>query len=380
MNETLRSLTRRLGWSPLVLGVAVSLLVLLGGIAVGATVGQPEGDEDGAMLRVAHLSPDTPELDLWLRSFDGSEERIVDAAGYGDVSGYEPLDPGMYTVSLRPAGAEDDEEPVVDAAIELEPGGSFTYAVMGDEDERRSELLEDDVTPPDGDQARVRVLNASSSTEGAVAVAVAGGPRIAAEIPFGGVSESTTVPSGTLTLRSRAGDTPVAPDALADLAPGTVASLILLEGPDGEGTRLVSVVDAAPEPPVAPGELFDLFAAAQASTTTTAAPTTTSPPATAPPATAAPVPAPAPAPAPPPSDGGGGGDGGGDWRDGDHDGGDHDGGGYGGGGYGGGGYGGGGDHDGGGYGGGGDHDGGGYGGGGGGDHGGGYGGGGGGHG
>ena len=271
MTDTLRSLLRRPAWPPVTMGVVAGFLVLAGAIAVGASVGQPAPGDD-ARLRVAHLSPDTPALDLWLRAFDGSQEQLVDGAGYGDVSGYDDLEPGLYTVSLREVGAGPDEAPVVDAAIELEAGASFTYAVMGRQDERRSELLRDQVTPPDGDEVRLRVLNAASTVDAPVAVAVAGGPRIAADIPFGGVSESTTVAAGTLTLRSRAGDTPVAPDVLADLAPGSVASLILLEGPDGGGTRLVTVLDATPQDELEPGELFDLFAPQPQATTTTTSP------------------------------------------------------------------------------------------------------------
>ena len=53
-------------------------------------------------VRLAHLSPDTPSVDVYLYSFGNPEAKIVlDHVGYGAVSPYQRLSVGRYTVAMR---------------------------------------------------------------------------------------------------------------------------------------------------------------------------------------------------------------------------------------------------------------------------------------
>ena len=64
------------------------------------------GAADGGMLRLAHLSPDTPPVDVYVESVsDPAAKLTLRGVGYGAVSDYQSVAPGSYTVSMRQAGA-----------------------------------------------------------------------------------------------------------------------------------------------------------------------------------------------------------------------------------------------------------------------------------
>ena len=62
-------------------------------------------------MRLAHLSPDTPAVDLYLSAPGAVEPRVFPGIGYGVVSAYLPLPAGRYAVAMRGAGAPADPLP-----------------------------------------------------------------------------------------------------------------------------------------------------------------------------------------------------------------------------------------------------------------------------
>jgi Domain of unknown function (DUF4397) len=67
--------------------------------AAGATAGS-------GWIRLAHFSPNTPAVDVYLYSFGGASAQIVlHHVAYGDASPYEQVPTGDYTVAMRAAGA-----------------------------------------------------------------------------------------------------------------------------------------------------------------------------------------------------------------------------------------------------------------------------------
>src|SRR5262249_20435145 len=57
-------------------------------------------------IRLAHLSPNTPAVDVYLYSFGNSDAKIVlHHVAYGTVSPYEAVTAGDYSVAMRAAGA-----------------------------------------------------------------------------------------------------------------------------------------------------------------------------------------------------------------------------------------------------------------------------------
>ena len=71
-------------------------------------------------LRLAHLSPNTPPVDVYLYSFHNPNAMIVlHHVAYGTISGYETVAAGEYTVAMRGAGALSSSPPVLSATIDI---------------------------------------------------------------------------------------------------------------------------------------------------------------------------------------------------------------------------------------------------------------------
>ena len=85
---------------------------LTGGVAQAADEGQ------SGLLRLAHLSPDTPAVDVYVDSVSDPDTGIVlTGVRYGAISDYQDVPPGEYTVSMREAGAEESAPPVLSTTV-----------------------------------------------------------------------------------------------------------------------------------------------------------------------------------------------------------------------------------------------------------------------
>src|SRR5579871_2001548 len=112
-------------------------------------------------IRLAHLSPNTPAVDVYLYSFGNSDAQIVlHHVAYGTVSPYEAVTAGDYSVAMRAAGASATSQPVLSTSVTITARHSYTVAGMGPESGLRLQVMNDDLTTPSG-QALVRVIQAS---------------------------------------------------------------------------------------------------------------------------------------------------------------------------------------------------------------------------
>src|SRR5580704_5589515 len=146
---------------------ALSLGVL--GLAVPAATAASASVRSGSAgmgwLRLAHLSPNTPAVDVYLYSFDNPTARIVlHHVAYGTVSPYEQVPAGEYTVAMRGAGAGATTKPVLSANVNVAPGGAYTVAGMGTYKGLRLQVLTDRLKTPKG-KVLVRVIQASMHQE-----------------------------------------------------------------------------------------------------------------------------------------------------------------------------------------------------------------------
>src|SRR5260370_23557231 len=104
--------------SQLVAGLVLSagLTGLLAPAASAATV-TPMSGMDGWM-RLAHLSPNTPPVDVYLYSFGSPAKAVVlHHVAYGTVSPYMRIAPGQYTIAMRAAGAPTHLPPMLAPAV-----------------------------------------------------------------------------------------------------------------------------------------------------------------------------------------------------------------------------------------------------------------------
>lgn len=211
-----------------VLLLALPLLVAGAGATAAAA-------EDPAYVRLAHLSPDTPPVDVSLVAVDDPARQFT-ATGvdYGSVSDYRPVPAGTYVVAMRAAGAAPDSPPVIATTITAVAGDAFTVAGTGPYAELGLEVLTDDLAAPPAGRAKIRVVNAAA---GAPSVSVASDRLPAETVPFAGTTPYRTVPGGRWLLRfTPAGGTPS--EVRLRVPANSVYSVFLVDGPDGARARV----------------------------------------------------------------------------------------------------------------------------------------------
>jgi hypothetical protein len=233
-------ITRRL----LMLMAASALLL---GIPSAATAfASPSAAQGTGWIRLAHLSPNTPAVDVYLYSFGNSNAEIVlHHVAYGDVSPYEAVDAGDYSVAMRLAGASPTTSPVLSTGVDIQAGHAYTVAGMGPESGLRLAVLDDDLTTPSG-QALVRVIQASLKDQ--VVNVTFGSTSLASKLAFGTVSSYQAVTPGTETVSVSASGGNA--HSTVTLAAGTVHTLVVLDG--ATGLQIDNLTDAvgSGQPPV----------------------------------------------------------------------------------------------------------------------------------
>jgi hypothetical protein len=228
----LRSATRRL-----LMLLAASALLL--GIPAAATAFASSATTGTGWIRLAHLSPNTPAVDVYLYSFDNSKAMIVlHHVAYGTVSPYESVQSGDYSVAMRAAGASATSQPVLSTSVTIAAGHAYTVAGMGPESGLRLQVLDDKLTTAPG-QAEVRVIQASLKQQ-EVKVTL-GSTVLAGSLKFGTVSDYQPVSPGTHTVTVSAGGADA--NSSVTLAAGTVHTLVVLDG--ASGLEVVSLEDAS---------------------------------------------------------------------------------------------------------------------------------------
>jgi hypothetical protein len=227
----LAKITRRililLAASALLLGIPAATA-----LASSATTGT-------GWIRLAHLSPNTPAVDVYLYSAGNSNAKIVlHHVAYGTVSPYEPVAAGDYSVAMRATGASPTSPPVLSTSVTIVAGHAYTVAGMGPESGLRLQVLEDTLVTPAG-QALARVIQASLKQQ--VVTVTFGSTSLASNLKFGSVSSYQAVPPGTATVTVTAGSTTAT--SSVTLAAGTVHTLVVLDG--ASGLEVVSLEDAS---------------------------------------------------------------------------------------------------------------------------------------
>lgn len=222
-------------------GVAVLAAIAIMAGSTTAAAAAPATGENG-LLRLAHLSPDTPAVDVYVDAVADPEAGIVlEGVGYGAVSDYQDVPPGAYTVSMREAGADPETPPVLSTTVEVAGGTARTVAGVGLFADLGLQVIEDSLETPPAGQARVRVLAGAANAD-SIDLTLADGTEVAAGVDFAATSEYVDVPAGTSALQvSAGGDAPT--ELPVELEAGSVYSLVVLDEEDG--LTVTPVLDAA---------------------------------------------------------------------------------------------------------------------------------------
>jgi hypothetical protein len=137
-------LKRFVRWAALLIALPALLLAVVPRAASAATASSGNG-----WVRLAHLSPNTPAVDVYLYSFgDSTAELVLHHVAYGTVSSYQALAAGDYTVAMRAAGAAATTKPALSATVDVAAGGAYTIAGLGPESGLRLQVLQDKLTTP----------------------------------------------------------------------------------------------------------------------------------------------------------------------------------------------------------------------------------------
>ncbi|WP_053658025.1 DUF4397 domain-containing protein [Micromonospora sp. NRRL B-16802] len=224
--QTLRTVPRRLlaGAGALLLGTT-----LAAGTPVPASAAT--GADTVGYVRLAHLSPDTPAVDVYLATPDAAKPKVFPGVGYGVVSDYLGLPPGRYAVAMREAGTPAGEPPVLTTEVAVTSGSAYTVAGVGRHADLGLRVLHDDLSAPAQGHAKVRVVQASVRTP-VLDVAAADGPMIANDVQFATTTAYQQVPPGAWRLRLTGAGGP-STDAEVRLTDGAVYSLLVLDDKQG---------------------------------------------------------------------------------------------------------------------------------------------------
>ena len=189
-NQT--TVTRRLA----TLGVALLVMTSFAGIGIAA-IGANNAQDDDAQVRVAHLSPDAPAVDVLV---DG--QAALEGVEFGAVSDYLALSAGEHAVTIQ---TSENETVVFEGNVSVEAGEMYTIAATGEVSEETFEpvVYEDDFEMPSDENATVRLIHASPDAP-AVDVTVAGTDTVLYDnVSFGNASDYLEVPAGDYELEIR---------------------------------------------------------------------------------------------------------------------------------------------------------------------------------
>jgi len=218
---------------------AASALVLLPVLPAQAASSSSTG-----WARVAHLSPDTRQVDVRLAPLDeGGKVVRIDDVAYGAVSQYLSLPVGEYAVAMRPAGSSESATPVIQTSFSVKAGTASTVAVFGRNDDLQAKVVVDSLRQPSAGAGRVRIVQAATGDEPVTVTAADDDERtLVSKAALGTVSAYADVPAGSWQLTALRGSD--AATSRLRVGTGQILTVFVLEDADG-GLVLKRVLDSS---------------------------------------------------------------------------------------------------------------------------------------
>lgn len=231
-----------------------AVLLALATLAVGASlaIAAPASAQAAAVgyVRLAHLSPDTPDVDVYLSKQGDSSftPQVFKGVGYGVVSQYLPVPTGTYAVAMRLKGADPSTPPVISTTVTVAADSAYTVAGVGKHADLGLTVFTDDLSTPAAHDAKVRVIQASIAAP-VLDVSTANGTTIANGVAFATTTNYNTVPSGVWTLKVTPTGSSTSTTLTATLSAGAVYSLLVLDSPTGLKAQLRIDASGPGQPP-----------------------------------------------------------------------------------------------------------------------------------
>lgn len=220
---------------------ALRIITVLALLAVGVfTVMTVAAQDENAMIRVFHGSPDAGPVDIYL---DG--EATLEGVEFTDASDYMEVPAGEHQVQVVPAG-EDASAAVIDETVTIEAGMNYTIAAIGSAASVQALILNDESGMPDEGTAHVRAVHAIEGGP-AVNIQTADGEPVFEGAEFGDATGYTPVPAGSVDLQvvPADGGDPIIDAAGVELEDGEIYTIFAVPTEDGDGGQPVILTDMA---------------------------------------------------------------------------------------------------------------------------------------
>jgi hypothetical protein len=226
----LRRHLARLAAITTLLGGAAALVAATSPVAsAAATVSAAAAATQDGWVRIAHLSPKAPAMDIYMYPFgDPAHPIVLRDVSYGHVSAYMAVSPGQYSVAMRGFGAPASSTPALTSSFMVSAQTPYTVAALGPDPGLRVEVLKDQMATPKG-HALIRVMQASLK-EHLVTVSY-GSDVLARQLAFGSATSYVAVSPGGQTVRfSAPGEHAAMP---VEVTADTVHTIVVLDNPSG---------------------------------------------------------------------------------------------------------------------------------------------------
>jgi hypothetical protein len=220
-------------------GLALMALIPLLAVPQTGCDDEKKTDPGTARLRVIHLSPDAPAVDVWV-----NEDAVaVDNLSFGEGTDYLSVDAGTYDFFVSPTGGLPEDSVIDIWAAMLMDKKSYTVVAYDSLATIKTLVLEDDESALAAGNIRVRAIHTAAGV-GEVdiwSIPAMGVPSLIYEnVGFGGAGTYLDLPAGALTLGFDVDDDAM-PDLIFDvpaLAAGTVANVFAVS--DAMGVYLLA--------------------------------------------------------------------------------------------------------------------------------------------
>jgi len=171
--------------------ISLVLVFFLAAVLVGCS----DNDDDpiNAGLRLIHLSPDAPAVNVVL-----DESIRIQNTAYTESSGYISIRPGTKTYTITPTGQP--ETSVLEVTENLAEGTDHTLFAVGPLASLDTVFSNDDLNP-DPDMAKVRFIHAVPDAPAVdIRLDTASGPSVFENREFGTITDFTSVMPGSYTF------------------------------------------------------------------------------------------------------------------------------------------------------------------------------------
>jgi hypothetical protein len=226
-----------------------------GSSSVGGGSGSGGGGSGGgagspgmtARVRVLHLSPDAPGVDVFA---NGGADPVVPNLEFPKGTAYLEVPAGTYTFDIAPAGGSADDAVLTIDALKLDGGNSYTAVAIDELASIRALALADDYTGLLPGKIRVRAVHAAPAV-GEVdlwSVPDSGAPvPLWTNVDFGAAGAPLDVDAGAYTLGVDVDDD-MSPDLvfkLPALPSGTVANVYAVNDADDDVFLIAQLADGS---------------------------------------------------------------------------------------------------------------------------------------